>query len=354
MDRRDFFRTGMGMTLAGSVAGMSTDVFADSDKKMSAVSGQESFKFSVFADIHHNPGVFYTRTPEHLVQIQERALKERCDLIIHAGDFCHDPTKIMDFVELYNNFSIPSYHCLGNHDQDGCAWEQTLECYKMPNGHYFFDKKGFRFIVFDPNYLFLDGKYVHYTKGNYYKHPKALNNVPPEQVEWMKQTMTHSPFPCILISHQSLERESGGVKNRHEIRKIINDINKRFPGRVRLCINGHYHRDFISIQDNVIYFDLNSASYDWVGNRACKGLFPEELCKQYRAIDHTVVYNDPVHAVITMKQDGYIKIDGMESSMFMGIDRAKAKASLYDSAGRPVFPRVSSAEMKMFYGPAKN
>ncbi len=351
MDRRNFFRTGMAAALAGSVAGVSHHALAASTQTPAA---NETLKFSVFADIHHNPASFYTRTPEHLVQIQERALKEKSDLIIHAGDFCHTPTEVKDFIDLYNNFSIPSYHCLGNHDQDGCPWEQTLELYKMSNGHYFFDKKGFRFIVFDPCYLYLDGKYVHYTKGNYYKHPKVLNNVPPEEVEWMKETMTNSPCPCILISHQSLERESSGIKNRAEIRKIINDVNKRFPGRVRLCINGHYHRDFIRVLDNVIYFDLNSASFDWLGNHACKGLFPEELCKKHRSLDSTMVYNDPIHAVITMKQDGYIKIDGMESSMFMGVERSKLKINLYDGSGRPTTAKVSSAEMKMIYDHAKN
>ncbi len=349
MDRRDFLKTGMGCALVGSVTGMTANALETPGKNIQPPLENEVLKFSVFADIHHVPRCFYTRTPEHLVQIQERAIKEHCDLIIHAGDFCHNPPKVKDFVDLYNNFSIPSYHCLGNHDQDGCRWEETLECYKMPNGHYFFDKKGFRFIVFDPCYLCLDGKYVHYTQGNYFKYPQTLNNVPPDQVAWMKETMISSPFPCILISHQSLERESAGVTNRYEIRKIINEINKRFPGRVRLCINGHNHRDFISIQDHVIYFDLNSASFDYLGNHACKGLFPEELCKQYDSLDNTVVYNDPVHAVVTMKQDGYIKIDGMESTMFMGVDRAKAKVRLCDYAGRPVYPRVSSASFRMFY-----
>ncbi|MDD3585907.1 MAG: hypothetical protein PHQ75_01880, partial [Thermoguttaceae bacterium] len=94
--------------------------------------------------------------------------------------------------------------------------------------------------------------------------------------------------------------------------------------------------------------------FDWLGNHACKGLFPEELCKKHRSLDSTMVYNDPIHAVITMKQDGYIKIDGMESSMFMGVERSKLKINLYDGSGRPTTAKVSSAEMKMIYDHAKN
>ena len=341
-NRRQFLGTGL--------VAVSAAALLRSESVMAEEKAQEStqIKFSAFADIHHYPGVFYSQTPEHLIKIQERAVKEKCDLIIHAGDFTHEPPKFMDFVNMYNDFKIPSYHCLGNHDQDGCAFEKSLECYHMPKGHYSFDKKGFRFIIFDPNYFCIDGVYTHYTKGNYFKAKTGMiTAVPPEQIEWMKATMAESPYPCILVSHQSIERETGGVANWMDVRNAINEVNKKNPGRVRLCINGHHHRNFLRILDNVVYFDLNSASYDWIEKR--HNLYPGELCKQYSLIDHTVVYNDPVHAVITMDHNGLIKIDGMESSMFMGIDRAKAKVSLYDTAGRPVVPKVSSANLRMIY-----
>ena len=41
-------------------------------------------------------------------------------------------------------------------------------------------------------------------------------------------------------------------------------------------------------------------------------------------------------------------IDGMESSMFMGINRRETGVNrIYDSAGRPVYPRVQSAKVTM-------
>ena len=305
-------------------------------------------KFSVFADIHHYPGVFMSQTPDHLVQIQNRAVKENCDFIIHCGDFTHNPPKFMDFINLYNNFKIPSYHVLGNHDQDGCDWEESVKCYKMPAGHYFFDRGGFRFVILDANYINKDGVFTHYSKGNYYK---AKGNeipwIPPEQIAWLKKTLTETTNPCVLFSHQSYEREVGGIQNWSEIRSLIDAVNKQYPGRVRLCINGHHHRDFLRILNDVVYFDLNSASYDWVEKR--HDLYPKELCDKYSLVNHTVVYNDPIHAVITLEADGLMKIEGMESSMLLGVTREKAKLPFGDGSGRPVFPRVQSATLKFCY-----
>ena len=39
-------------------------------------------------------------------------------------------------VEKYNNFQIPTYNCLGNHDTDNTSFEETLKLYKMENGYY--------------------------------------------------------------------------------------------------------------------------------------------------------------------------------------------------------------------------
>lgn len=113
-----------------------------------------TIKFSLFSDLHHYPGVFRSQTPEHLWQIQRRAEEEKVDFIIHCGDLTHAPHECQDFVGMYNDFHIPSYHCLGNHDTDGTPLEQTLRLYHMPDGHYYFDQNGFRMIVADPNYYF--------------------------------------------------------------------------------------------------------------------------------------------------------------------------------------------------------
>jgi predicted phosphodiesterase len=300
-------------------------------------------KFSVFADLHHYPGVFMGGTDEDLAFIRKRAEDENCAFIIHAGDFSHGPTLVPDYVEKYNNFRIPTYHCLGNHDSDHTPYDETLRRYRMPDGHYFFDNGGYRFIVCDPNYYYVNGEYIHYDMGNYYKFGAYRDYMPPEQLDWLRETIDTAPGPCILISHESFERDDG-VQNREEVLKIINEANKKKPHSVLMCINGHHHRDFIRILDGVCYFDLNSASYDWVEKKHDN--YPKELCEEIRLLSNTVVYNDPIHAIITL-EGTTITIDGMESSMFMGINREHTENPIYDRAGRPVTPTVQSAKITL-------
>ncbi len=301
-------------------------------------------KFSLFSDLHHAPGVFVGGTVEDLELIRDRAVKEDCSFVIHAGDFSHGPSHVADYVKLYEDFPIPTYHCLGNHDSDHTAYAETLKMYRMPDGHYFFDEGGYRFIVCDPNYYRLNGEDIHYDLGNYYAHGALRDWMPPDQLAWLKETIETAPGPCVLISHESFERPDG-VQNREEVLTIINEANKKKPHSVIMCINGHHHRDHLRILDGVLFFEINSASYDWVPE--AHDCYPAELCAEYRLANHTVIYNDPVHAIITL-EGTTITIDGMESSMFMGINRKETGVNpIYDNAGRPVVPMVQSAKITL-------
>ncbi len=302
-------------------------------------------KFSVFSDLHIFPHVFMGGTYEDLDFMRDRALREGCSFIIHAGDFAHNPARECAYVDYYNAFPLPTYHCLGNHDSDETSLAETLALYNMERGYYFFDADGFRFIICDPNY-YKDGEdYIHYDLGNYYAHPDARDYMPPEQLAWLAETVDTSPYPCVLISHESFER-ADGVQNRDAVRRIIGDANKKRRHSVILCINGHYHRDGLRIWDEVLYFDLNSASYDWAPTE--HRFYPEEYNREYTLMNHSIVYNDPIHAVVTLekKEDSIrIKIDGMESTEFLGVKWADTENRLYDEAGTTNTPRVSSVDM---------
>ncbi|MBE6541954.1 MAG: hypothetical protein E7672_05860 [Ruminococcaceae bacterium] len=299
-------------------------------------------KFSVFTDLHHYPGVFMGGTKEDLDFIEKRAISEKCSFVIHAGDFSHAPCRAHDYIARYKSFKIPTYHCFGNHDTDRTPYWETLRLYGLERSYYYFDCEGYRFVVCDPNFFRLDGEYIHFELMNYYRY-EVRDYIPPKQIEWLRETIRSSPLPCVLISHQSFERPDG-VQNRDEVLEIINNANKKKKHSVILCINGHYHRNSIRVIDDVCYLDLNSASYDWVNKKHDK--FPSELCKKYTLLSNTVVYNDPIHAVITLDESS-ITINGMESSMFMGINREHTGNEIYDAAGRPVVPRIDSAKIML-------
>lgn len=301
-------------------------------------------KFSVFADLHHAPGKFPGGTFEDLDLIEKRAIDAGASFIIHAGDFCHGPSTIPDYVEKYNNLSIPTYHVLGNHDAETTPYEEVLKYFNMPSNYYFFDCEGYRFIALDTNYYLLDGKYVNYSMWQQGASGGELDHVPPEQLKWLEKTIDSSPYPCVLISHHSFEREADGVRNQNDVRTIINNANKKRAHSVLLCINGHYHRDHIRILDGVCYLDLNSASFDWLSKPHDN--FPKEMTDKVYYMRNTLIYNDPIHAIIELSGTT-ITIDGMESSLFMGIGREHTVNPLCDAAGRPVYPRVSSAKITL-------
>lgn len=301
-------------------------------------------KFLLFADLHHAPGKYPSGTWEHLGMIQKHAEDENVDFIIHAGDFCFAAGEIPEFVEAYNNFHIPSYHVLGNHDADRTPLDEVLKLYRMPGEYYYFDNNGYRIIALSPNYYKHEGKYYAYDRGNYYKFGPDRDWLPPEQLEWLEKTIADSPYPCILISHESFEREEDGVKNQMEVRKIINDANKRRPHSVLMCINGHYHRDFLRILDNVLYFDVNAVSFEFI-NQPPHNLYPKEFHEKWPAAKYSVLWEDPLHCIVTI-EGNTITIDGMESKFLYGVTR-EMTGQPPNPSGRACTPKIQSAKITL-------
>lgn len=315
----------------------------------------------MFSDLHYHPGVLYGASRETLYAIQKRAQETGCDFIIHAGDFCYGPSRDPEYVKIYNDFSIPSYHCLGNHDCDATAYEETLKYFNMPSNYYYFDCKGYRIIVVDTNYYWDGEKFANYSLKNYHAVPESRDNVPPEEAAWLRKTITDSPWPCIVLSHASFEREhidgqdeagwkqlakeANASPNAAEIRQMFREINAAEPHKVLMVMNGHHHHDYLRLIDNILYWDVNSTAYDWVCDTA-HDRFPEELCRQYSLVNHTVVYNDPLMAVVTV-EGNTITIEGTESSCFMGVTREMVGDYVLDRSGRPSTPRISSAKLTL-------
>lgn len=335
-----------GMTVKDSVA-------AKLGKKKGRV------KFCVFADIHYVPGTFPNSTKEWLGRVIDHAKAEKCDFIIHCGDLTSCPVRYADYVNFYNDCGLPAYHVIGNHDDDGNDHQETLKAYRMECGHYFFDRNGFRFVITDPNYIkYGDGKIAHYSKGNYFKKNSAAGDVigvmPPDQLVWLKETIENSPYPCIVFSHQSFERPTGNAcHNYREVLDIFDAANRKSPGKVRMAINGHHHRDCIRTLNNVVYFDLNSANFDWIGTNRAHTKYTKEYLEK-NGLKHKdgkvpfVAWDDPIHAIVTMDADGSIKIDGMESKFACGVT-PESVGVFYDSCGRPTTAQVQSVDMKLKY-----
>lgn len=318
-----------------------------------AASGKP-LKVCVFADLHYHPGSWTnTEDTSFLEKIMARAESERCDMMIHLGDLMHGvrPDERKAFLKFYNDFKIPGYHILGNHDQDGNPYKETCDAYRMPDGHYTFDKGGFRFVIADPNYFCNEpGKFIHHENGNYFKRVQGstINWIPPEQMEWLRATIVGSPYPCVVLSHQSFERSVGApVMNSKEVRAIFNEANAKKPGTVRLVMNGHMHIDHLRVLDNILYWDVNSANYYYFSKKHDK--YPAEYMKTHRHANNNIGWKEPLSAILTLWPNGRIKIDGSKSDFLFGVSPKDAGWPTCDKDGRAILPVIQSADMTFAY-----
>jgi hypothetical protein len=348
MNRREFIS---GIVAAGAAGGLSA---AEGSPTIGAAAGQP-LKVCVFSDIHYERG-FWTNAddPTFLEKILARAERESCDMMIQCGDFMHGVTKPWqkEFVKLYNEFKIPGYHVLGNHDQEQNSAKETCDAYRIAtSGHYSFDKGGFRFVIADPNYFCPEpGKYVHYERSNYaHAHGATTNVIPPDEMEWMRATIVGSPLPCIVFSHQSIERGNcDPVANSGAVRSIFNEANAKKPGTVRLVVNGHAHNDNLRVLDNVLYWDVNSANYQWFGPKHAK--YPAEYMKSHPGAQYTLAWTEPLSGVLTLWQDGRIRIEGSKADWLFGVKPTDANYPKYDRDGRETHPVIQSADMTFHFG----
>lgn len=300
-------------------------------------------KFLLFADFHYYPGVFRAGSREHLHTMQQAALREGCDFIIHAGDFAHWPDRDRDLPTEYRNFSLPSYHVLGNHDADRNSLARTLEIYAMPSPYYYFDCKGYRMICCDSNYYLEDGQYVHFENKNNWRDGLSAHHIPPEQLRWLEAAIRTSPHPCVIISHASPERP-GSMQNGPEVMALIAEANARRPGSVLMYINGHHHTDNLRIFENVCYFDVNSAFYYYLPNpHTCYG---PELESAWRGIGQTITYTEPLYAVVELC-GRRIDIRSTTSELLCGVTPEMTGHKAYSSCGREILPRMQSASFTL-------
>ena len=299
-------------------------------------------KFTAFSDLHHHPVWFKTDAPQRLTAIQERAAADGSEFLIHMGDFCHHVPVAADLIKQYRDFKVPGFHVFGNHEFDLNSHEEALAGYGLECGYYYFDNNGFRFVIIDENYFSdFDGIYFHYSERNYFDHGRGRDWIPPEEVAWLKETILSSPSPCILCSHATLEYADGGIKNRDEVLEIIR-ASQKLPGRVMLCINGHYHRDNFNVIDNVAYLDLNSASFDWISNPHF--FYPAEWYKEVEGLGNQIIFEKPLSATITIDSDGTIDIAGADGNFFMGITR---EMTANPPSFRPCTPTILDRHVKL-------
>ncbi len=265
----------------------------------------KTLKFGVCADVHNDvmhDGI--KRIGKFIGEAQKRDL----DFIIQLGDFCRPYPHNQIFLDTWNSYSVEKFHVLGNHDMDGgFSREQVLEFWGASQKYYSIDKDGFHIIV-------LDGNDKNPSPNKATGYARFIGEV---QKQWLKEDLSKTDKPCIVFSHQTLENNNDGIENRADIRDIFTTENSKAGfKKVIACFSGHHHTDYATQVDDIYYIQINSMSYEWLGEDYETIRYSKEIDEKYEWIKYTVPYKDPLFAFVKI-EDASIIIKGVQSS-FVG------------------------------------
>ena len=273
-----------------------------------------SCTFLAFGDLHHQPGTYYPDKEERWEKIVARSVEENAAFMVGLGDYVHDPDRNRALADRMMTSPKELYCCIGNHDTDEWPLEQALSLYRMPHNYYYVDRSGYRFVMLDANYTIDNKEYVHYGPGVERKMKRGV--IPPEQLAWLEQVIDESDYPCVLLSHHSIERPDG-MLNREAVWEILHRANEKRPHAVMLYVNGHHHRDHCTVVDGVCCLDLNSAAYQYIDPPYRK--YSAEVLATCRSMAYTLNFSEPLSAMITLEGDSVIRIRGLTGEFMFGL-----------------------------------
>ena len=242
-------------------------------------------KIGLIADIHKD---IIHDADQRLTAFISEMQSEKVDAVMQLGDFCIPKVANQSFLSIFNEFSGPKYHCIGNHDTDGgYKRSDTVKFWGMPDRYYSFDLGPFHFIVLDAN----DKPASH--KGGY---PKYIAD---DQIKWLADDLGKTTLNTFIFSHQSLERPDC-IINQAAVRDVIHQArNKEGQKKVAACFNGHWHIDHAREIDGIPYIHINSASYIWLNDPKYRGprLSPE-LSRKFPNVASTIPYTKPIFTIL--------------------------------------------------------
>lgn len=296
----------------------------------------QSVRIGVCADPHQD---IMHDAEDRLRRFIAQANQQRLDFIIQLGDFCRPYEKNRGFLRIWEEFAGPRFHTLGNHDNDGgFRWPQVQAFWKMPQRYYSFDQAGWHFVVLDGNEIKPENRAPGY--------PRYIG---PEQATWLRADLAKTDAPTIIFSHQSLE-DPEGVENREAVRAILEQANAKAGWRkVGACLSGHHHIDFATQIAGIHYIQINSMSYQWLGEQFQQVRYSAEVDRTHPFIKYTVPYRDSLFAIVTLSAAGGLQIVGQRSE-FVGpspweLGLTEAKGTSRDK--ERLVPRISDRQLSV-------
>ena len=220
-------------------------------------------KIGLFTDCHYNKAELIghkRRSADSYNKVKSSmdAFKENnvdiCFCLGDITDHVNGDTK-SDIIENYkymlsliNSYGIPFYLVPGNHDYLMTTGEEIEELLGKKLPPCVVKTEKYNIILLDANYRSdmerFDVAGVEWTD----------SNLPPYQVEFLKNELDSSSKECIVMVHENLDpniHNSHVIKNADEIRKIIKD-----SGKVKMVLQGHFHDGAYCVIDGIPYITL--------------------------------------------------------------------------------------------------
>jgi len=325
-NRRDFIKL---LSIGGAATvlplNLSANVFTDERKK--------SLRFGLCADVHKD--VMHDADSRLQAFIDEASEKE-LDFIIQLGDFCRPYDYNLGFMSIWNSFQGDKYHVIGNHDMDGgFTREQVVEYWNIPDRYYSYDFNGYHFVV-------LDGNDVDPSPDRPSGYARFFGK---EQLEWLAYDLDHTELPCMIFSHQGLDNDLGGIHNATQSRLVLEGANQKAGfQKVLFVFSGHHHQDYHNHINGIHYIQINSMSYQWLGEAHQHIRYSKEVDSKYPWIKYTVPYKDPLWAMVELTEDGTLHLYGRDTE-FVGPTPEELGVDLRNF-GYPVVPYISDRILK--------
>ena len=284
---------------------------------------------------------------------------------MHLGDFCNDYKGSSEIVNAYinNKYNIPVYGIYGNHELESEGNSVELVTLSLTNqnvnfgndeGYWHYDFGDFRLIGLDNNYSY-NPELEAWEHNRTASHTSPKGNLYPQnmsikEIEWFGSVLREADMlnkKVIIFSHNSISDKWNSMHNNiseiwrttHNY-KLVVDLLKEYNNCILMCLNGHLHTDHFKVENDIAYFDVNSAINGYWANMSGKEhhykegqTFNREIFDKdgkvvgYENVEltslnqgrNTWFFTKPLSAVVEINVDGMINIKGSTTDWMYGI-----------------------------------
>jgi len=218
----------------------------------------------------------------------------------------------------------------------GFTRDQVVSFWKAIGKHYSFDMKGYHFVI-------LDGNEKDPSPDRPAGYARYISDA---QLQWLESDLDKTTLPAIIFCHQGLDNDMGGIDNATQSRLVLERANAKAAFRkVQIVFSGHHHLDYHNVINGIHYIQINSMSYQWLGEKYQHIRYSESVDKLHPNIKETVPYRDPLWAVVDISQNGSLTLRGRKS-VFVGPSPTELGMPTY-KFGYPVVARISDRRISL-------